>query len=86
MYNLIVNKSERKREIKNKFQGQPNAMTGVCDGDVMVINNGRSSFELCGWNSGQHGENLGLFILLVIYNYFFATKFIERFKYRMRLF
>ncbi|GAB1865333.1 CUB domain-containing protein [Camponotus japonicus] len=34
--------------------GQPNAMTGVCDGDVMVINNGRSSFELCGWNSGQH--------------------------------
>lgn len=39
------------------FQGQPNAMTGVCDEDVMVINNGRTSFELCGWNSGQHGEN-----------------------------
>ncbi|XP_020297217.1 uncharacterized protein LOC109861813 [Pseudomyrmex gracilis] len=34
--------------------GQPNAMTGVCDGDVMVINNGRTTFELCGWNSGQH--------------------------------
>ncbi|CAL1674650.1 unnamed protein product [Lasius platythorax] len=34
--------------------GQPNAVTGICDGDVMVINNGRRSFELCGWNSGQH--------------------------------
>ncbi|EFN87535.1 uncharacterized protein LOC105192705 [Harpegnathos saltator] len=34
--------------------GQPNAMTGVCDEDVMLINNGRTSFELCGWNSGQH--------------------------------
>ncbi|XP_011697268.1 PREDICTED: uncharacterized protein LOC105455559 [Wasmannia auropunctata] len=34
--------------------GQPNAITGVCDGDVMVINNNRTSFELCGWNSGQH--------------------------------
>ncbi|XP_014468609.1 PREDICTED: uncharacterized protein LOC106741304 [Dinoponera quadriceps] len=34
--------------------GQPNAMTGVCDEDVMEINNGRTSFELCGWNSGQH--------------------------------
>ncbi|XP_032676172.1 uncharacterized protein LOC116846462 isoform X1 [Odontomachus brunneus] len=34
--------------------GQPNAMTGVCDNDVMQINNGRTSFELCGWNSGQH--------------------------------
>ncbi|XP_072751590.1 uncharacterized protein [Anoplolepis gracilipes] len=34
--------------------GQPNAMTGVCDGDVMIINNSRTSFELCGWNSGQH--------------------------------
>ncbi|KAL6429581.1 hypothetical protein ACFW04_007492 [Cataglyphis niger] len=34
--------------------GQPNAMTGICDGDVMVINNSRTSFELCGWNSGQH--------------------------------
>ncbi|KYN01604.1 hypothetical protein ALC62_07576 [Cyphomyrmex costatus] len=34
--------------------GQPNALTGVCDGDVMVINNNRTSFELCGWNSGQH--------------------------------
>ncbi|XP_077267261.1 uncharacterized protein LOC143900138 [Temnothorax americanus] len=34
--------------------GQPNAVTGVCDGDVMVINNNRTSLELCGWNSGQH--------------------------------
>ncbi|EZA53674.1 hypothetical protein DMN91_007914 [Ooceraea biroi] len=34
--------------------GQPNATTGVCDEDVMVIDNGRTSFELCGWNSGQH--------------------------------
>ncbi|XP_029162818.1 uncharacterized protein LOC114934308 [Nylanderia fulva] len=34
--------------------GQPNAMTGVCEEDVMVINNGRRSIELCGWNSGQH--------------------------------
>lgn len=44
-------------ETENPFQGQPNAMTGVCDDDVMEINNGRTSFELCGWNSGQHGEN-----------------------------
>ncbi|XP_070150786.1 uncharacterized protein [Polyergus mexicanus] len=34
--------------------GQPNATTGICDGDVMVINNSKTSFELCGWNSGQH--------------------------------
>ncbi|KAL0126938.1 hypothetical protein PUN28_005342 [Cardiocondyla obscurior] len=34
--------------------GQPNALTGVCDGDVMTISNNRTSFELCGWNSGQH--------------------------------
>nr|XP_012228682.1 PREDICTED: uncharacterized protein LOC105675831 [Linepithema humile] len=34
--------------------GQPNAITGTCDEDVMVINNSRTSFELCGWNSGQH--------------------------------
>ncbi|XP_011168664.2 uncharacterized protein LOC105202017 [Solenopsis invicta] len=34
--------------------GQPNAVTGMCDGDVMVINNNRTSLELCGWNSGQH--------------------------------
>ncbi|XP_036138474.1 uncharacterized protein LOC105840879 [Monomorium pharaonis] len=34
--------------------GQPNPTTGMCDGDVMMINNNRTSFELCGWNSGQH--------------------------------
>ncbi|XP_066588405.1 uncharacterized protein [Prorops nasuta] len=34
--------------------GQPNRRTGVCDGDLMEINNGKSSLELCGWNSGQH--------------------------------
>lgn len=31
-------------------------MTGVCDGDVMIIDNNKTSLELCGWNSGQHGE------------------------------
>jgi len=41
---------------KYRFKGQPNAVTGTCDGDAMVINNSRTSFELCGWNSGQHGE------------------------------
>ncbi|KAL6264749.1 hypothetical protein P5V15_004847 [Pogonomyrmex californicus] len=34
--------------------GPPNFMTGVCDEDVMEISNGKSKFELCGWNSGQH--------------------------------
>lgn len=34
--------------------GQPNAATGMCDEDVMMIDNGKTSFELCGWNSGQH--------------------------------
>ncbi|KAH0947526.1 hypothetical protein HN011_005771 [Eciton burchellii] len=34
--------------------GQPNAATGVCDEDVMTIDSGGTSFELCGWNSGQH--------------------------------
>ncbi|XP_076229153.1 uncharacterized protein LOC116428623 isoform X2 [Nomia melanderi] len=35
-------------------QGQPNARTGVCDEDIMEIRNGRSVFQMCGWNSGQH--------------------------------
>ncbi|XP_076284967.1 uncharacterized protein LOC143211320 [Lasioglossum baleicum] len=34
--------------------GQPNARTGVCDEDIMEIRNGRSVFQMCGWNSGQH--------------------------------
>ncbi|XP_076376829.1 uncharacterized protein LOC117228270 [Megalopta genalis] len=34
--------------------GQPNARTGVCDGDIMEIRNGKSVFQMCGWNSGQH--------------------------------
>ncbi|XP_076634940.1 uncharacterized protein LOC143348529 [Colletes latitarsis] len=34
--------------------GQPNARTGVCDEDIMEIRNGRSVFQICGWNSGQH--------------------------------
>ncbi|KOX72558.1 hypothetical protein WN51_02087 [Melipona quadrifasciata] len=34
--------------------GQPNSRTGVCDEDVMEIRNGRSVFQMCGWNSGQH--------------------------------
>nr|XP_034178605.1 uncharacterized protein LOC117603502 isoform X1 [Osmia lignaria] len=34
--------------------GQPNPRTGVCDEDIMEIRNGKSVFQLCGWNSGQH--------------------------------
>ncbi|XP_043514535.1 uncharacterized protein LOC122531048 isoform X2 [Frieseomelitta varia] len=34
--------------------GQPNSRTGVCDEDIMEIRNGRSVFQMCGWNSGQH--------------------------------
>ncbi|XP_003400310.2 uncharacterized protein LOC100649350 [Bombus terrestris] len=34
--------------------GQPNPRTGVCDEDIMEIRNGRSVFQMCGWNSGQH--------------------------------
>ncbi|XP_017796198.1 PREDICTED: uncharacterized protein LOC108577530 [Habropoda laboriosa] len=34
--------------------GQPNSRTGVCDDDIMEIRNGRSVFQMCGWNSGQH--------------------------------
>ncbi|CAL7950174.1 unnamed protein product [Xylocopa violacea] len=34
--------------------GQPNFRTGVCDEDIMEIRNGRSVFQMCGWNSGQH--------------------------------
>ncbi|XP_012273846.1 uncharacterized protein LOC105696178 [Orussus abietinus] len=34
--------------------GQPDRRTGVCAEDVMEIRNGNNSFQLCGWNSGQH--------------------------------
>jgi hypothetical protein len=47
----------RESEEGGTFQGQPNAATGVCDEDVMTIDSGGTSFELCGWNSGQHGKD-----------------------------
>lgn len=57
-------------------------MTGVCDEDVMVINNSRTTFELCGWNSGQHGEReslghtppflIALSLIMYIYIYGFV--------------
>ncbi|KAG7188960.1 hypothetical protein KM043_008558 [Ampulex compressa] len=34
--------------------GQPNGRTGICDEDIMEITSGRTTFRLCGWNSGQH--------------------------------
>ncbi|XP_008216930.1 uncharacterized protein LOC100120444 [Nasonia vitripennis] len=34
--------------------GQPNRRTGVCDDDVMLVRSGEKTFQLCGWNSGQH--------------------------------
>ncbi|XP_014205988.1 uncharacterized protein LOC106637636 [Copidosoma floridanum] len=34
--------------------GQPNRKTGVCDDDVMLVRSGERTFQLCGWNSGQH--------------------------------
>ncbi|XP_057321340.1 uncharacterized protein LOC130665088 isoform X1 [Microplitis mediator] len=34
--------------------GQPNLRTGVCDEDVMEISSDVRTFQLCGWNSGQH--------------------------------
>ncbi|CAD6232558.1 GSCOCG00006949001-RA-CDS [Cotesia congregata] len=34
--------------------GQPNLRTGVCDEDVMEITSDVRTFQLCGWNSGQH--------------------------------
>ncbi|XP_015598807.1 uncharacterized protein LOC107269457 isoform X2 [Cephus cinctus] len=34
--------------------GQPNRRTGVCDQDRMEVITGNKTFQLCGWNSGQH--------------------------------
>ncbi|KAF7995730.1 hypothetical protein HCN44_006837 [Aphidius gifuensis] len=34
--------------------GQPNRKTGVCDEDMLEITSGDRTFQLCGWNSGQH--------------------------------
>ncbi|XP_058794295.1 uncharacterized protein LOC131665999 isoform X2 [Phymastichus coffea] len=34
--------------------GQPNRKTGVCDNDVLLVRSGEKTFQLCGWNSGQH--------------------------------
>lgn len=53
--------------MKISLQGQPNAITGTCDEDVMIINNSRTAFELCGWNSGQHGENYRMLVPLITF-------------------
>ncbi|XP_011500041.1 PREDICTED: uncharacterized protein LOC105363925 [Ceratosolen solmsi marchali] len=34
--------------------GQPNRKTGICDEDVLLLRSGEKTFQLCGWNSGQH--------------------------------